>query len=246
MMMSIGKKKFCGFTLIELLVVVAIIAVLVAILLPALAKAREGARRTVCSNNLRQLGFGMNQVIEEGPPPLSGEPYKLGPGWFPYAYWNPLWSGLVAKATGCTDTEVALLNDTTNPGVPASRVPNGPKLFLCPTANPSVTGFGFHNLSYGYPYVSLGWHEGTPPLRVRYETVGCPSKLAVIADSNGDGYYDALIHNGLDWAGAVVGNRHSLGANMVFADWHVEWVDTQTATVDYWFFHRYFNLAKYW
>ncbi len=76
--MTARHKTARGFTLIECLVVIAIIAILAAFLFPVFARARENARRTSCASNLKQIGLGLLQYVQDNDETLPRSFYGSG------------------------------------------------------------------------------------------------------------------------------------------------------------------------
>ncbi|MGE3819842.1 MAG: DUF1559 domain-containing protein [Isosphaeraceae bacterium] len=126
-----GGSRRIGFTLIELLVVIAIIAVLIALLLPAVQAAREAARRSQCTNNLKQIGLALANYES------SFGSYPWGEGPTLDNYWGALALMLPYMEQGPAFNTINFAFGGANPGGP--RFPSYPSGARVPVNSTALT-----------------------------------------------------------------------------------------------------------
>lgn len=222
-----------GFTLIELLVVIAVIAILAAILFPVFARARENARRASCMSNLKQLGLGMMQYIQD---------YDER---FPPAYDAAIDPASTYPAlTAVQDANAAFpsgyfTTDSTKGGVHSRTwmdlifpYVKNLQVYRCPSANFTTVAGGQNYPHYGYS-VSLSGHQqyaiyyGRPAhTPVTLGAVQQPTKVVMVNEYN-SAYaaqmYVTDVYGQAANANSKVVTPHLEGGVTVFCDGHAKW-----------------------
>lgn len=209
-------KQRKGFTLIELLVVIAIIAILAAILFPVFAKAREKARQTSCSSNLKQIGLAIQSYSQDYDEVIL-------PALQQAATTDPAGTFVIDKCGSPKRFWTHMLE----PYIKSEQI------FVCPSGkievgSPDAPTGGctiFVPRSYNLN-ASLTGCCGLAGV-VKMAAVTKPAETFIMADSGvhrvfGPGYgpLNDTDQPGFPW----VKNRHSDGANVLWVDGHVKWV----------------------
>ncbi len=203
----------CGFTLIELLVVIAIVAILAAVLFPVFSHVRENARRTVCTSNLKQLGFAW-QMYADDSDERACPSYHAGNADDAWDFhqdptiklWTTGFLGVYTK-----DGEIHGCPDNPFKATPSSRPFNG---------------YGYNATYIGGDYFGHPNGTGDYPACALAQIVA-PSETAVFSDAGyGPQSSDNFLRAPSEFLSyANSGNtdfRHDLTANVCYADGHVK------------------------
>ncbi|MBA4105406.1 MAG: prepilin-type cleavage/methylation domain-containing protein [Pirellula sp.] len=165
------RRAAQGFTLVELLVVIAIIGVLVALLLPAVQAAREAARRSQCTNNLKQFGLAVANQVSAKRDTLPAGLTQEGPPYRGVTFFVHLLPYMEQQAVFSRwDFKNLALNSATNTSPAATQIPT----LLCPSDEPTVRLVDFStmpggNHGLGYPgYYAVTSYSGNGGTRNYY------------------------------------------------------------------------------
>ena len=222
-----------GFTLIELLVVIAIIALLMGILVPILHKAREQGKDVICRNNMRQIGFGANLYAEDWdqyiPRGAAGN-----------VAWYVLFMPYLAQKPVSNDYRTV-------------------EIYRCPS---------YPDKEQTVCYIVNGWdfddRNDTTGREIRTPTrLTAPNRRAetLYLVDNEDASWRHIIRSATDpginrcdvWTPGhlpmsdsqditrgrrVARARHKNGCNVLYLDWHGDWMAAEEMTLDMWRFER--------
>jgi prepilin-type N-terminal cleavage/methylation domain-containing protein len=203
-------RRRLAFTLIELLVVIAIIAILAALLLPALAGAKERAKRAACVNNVRQFLLAIHMYANDSDQRLpSGASDSHTPN-------------------GVLDDSIPILSGTTRTQM--IQYAGSYKMLGCPSLGaPFNTEDGWYESGYGYVigYNYLGGHANTPwallpggeawysPQKATETSTNIGPTSPLLTDMNdwSPGYGGSIVPHGKNGAVQSAGDFSNVGAN---------------------------------